>query len=215
MCMRIPIIAFLTLAAPAGGELAARAIDPSAAPTQAQLREGTAEVDRRDVCPTRAQTEDEVSLTSGTILKNGQDARSTRDELFCGTGILPVHKKLIENGATSQVSPTVRDLPASDELADSKELRVAQLSPRESPSYRFRLHHNNKIESTVNTQPLSFSTPSKQSTLNSQQSLVISHQSLVIRHPSLVISQQSTFNSQQSTVNSQQSTIIPVQPELI
>ncbi|MEG4288960.1 BamA/TamA family outer membrane protein, partial [Microcoleus sp. C2C3] len=126
---------------------------------------------------------------SGTILKNGQDARSTRDELFCGTGILPVHKKLIENGATSQVSPTVRDLPASDELAASKEVGAAQLSPGESPSYRFRWHHNNKIESTV----------------NSQQSLVISHQSLVISHQSLVI-------SHQSTVNSQQSTIIPVQP---
>ena len=195
MYMRIPIIALLTLAAPAGGELAARAMDPRSAPTQAELREGTAEIDRRDACPTRAQTEDEVSLTSGTILKNGQEfhkmPRSTRDELFCGTGILPVHKKLIENGATSQVSPTVRDLPASDELAASKEVRAAQLSPRESPSYRFRLHHNNKIESTVNTQPLSFSTP--QSTV-SQQSLVISHQ---------------------STVNSQQSTIIPVQPELI
>ena len=173
MCMRIPIIAFLTLAAPAGGELAARAIDPSAAPTQAELREGTAEIDRRDACPTRAQTEDEVSLTSGTILKNGQDARSTTDELFCGTGILSVHKKLIENGATSQVSPTVRDLPASDELAASKEVGAAQLSPRESPSYRFRLHHNNKIESTVNTQPLSFSTPSQQSTVNSQQSTII------------------------------------------
>ena len=189
MCMRIPIIAFLTLAALAGAELAARAIDPSAAPTEAD-REGTAEIDRRDACPTRAQMEDEVSLTSGTILKNGQDARSTRDELFCGTGILPVDKKLIENGATSQVSPTVRDLPASDELAASKEVRAAQLSPRESSSYRFRLHDNNKIESTV----------------NSQQSSVISHQSSVISH-------QSSVNSQQSTVNNQQSTIIPVQPE--
>jgi outer membrane protein insertion porin family len=204
MCMRIPIIAFLTLAAPAGGELAARAIDPSAAPTQAELREGTAEIDRRDACPTRAQTEDEVSLTSGTILKNGEDARSTTDELFCGTGILSVDKKLIENGATSQVSPTVRDLPASDKLAASKEVRAAQLSPRESPSYRFRLHHNNKIESTVNTQPLSFSTPSQQSTLNSQQSTRVNTQPLSFSTP-----------SQQSTLNSQQSTIIPVQPELI
>jgi 5-amino-6-(5-phosphoribosylamino)uracil reductase len=35
-------------------------------------------------------------------LKNGQDARSTKDEFSCGTGILPVHKRLIENGATSQ-----------------------------------------------------------------------------------------------------------------
>ena len=201
MSMRIPIIALLTLVAPAGGELAARAMDASAAPAEAPFREGTAEIDSRDACPTRAQREDEVSLTSGTILKKGQDARSTRDELFCGTGILPVHKKLIENGATSQVSPVVRDLSASDELAASKEVRAAQLSPRESPSYRFRLPHNNKIESTVNTQPLSFFTPS-------QQSLVISHQSLVISHQSLVISHQSTLNTQHST-------IIPVQPELI
>jgi hypothetical protein len=36
--------------------------------------------------------------------------------------------------------------------------------------HRFRLHHNNKIESTVNTQPLSFST--RPSTVNSQQSTV-------------------------------------------
>jgi outer membrane protein insertion porin family len=203
--MRIPIIALLTLAAPAGGELAAQAIDPTFAPTQALLREGTTEIDRRDACPTRAQTQDEVNLTSGTILKNGQDARSTRDELFCGTGILPVHKKLIENSAASQVSPTVRDLPASDELAASKEVRAAQLSPRESPSYRFRLHHNNKIESTiVNTQPLSFSTPSQQSTLNSQHSTTVNTQPLSFSTP-----------SQQSTLNSQQSTIIPVQRELI
>ena len=194
--MGIPIIALLTLAVPAGGEGAARAIDPAFAPTQAELREGTASIDRPDACPTRTQTEDQVSLTSGTILKNGQDARSTIDELFCGTAILAVDKKLIENGATSQVSPTVRNLPASDELAASKEVRAAQLSPRESPSYRFRLHQNNKIESTLNTQPLSFSTPSQHSTLNTQP--------LSFSTP-----------SQHSTLNTQHSTIIPVQPELI
>ena len=182
MSMRIPIIALLTLAA-AGGELAAWAMDPTFAPTQGLLRDGITEIDRRDTCPTRAQTEDEVSLTSGTILKNGQDARSTRDELFCGTGILPVDKKLIENGATSQVSPTVRDLPASDELAASKEVGAAQLSLSESPSYRFRLHHNHKIESTVNTQPLSFYT--RPSTVNSQQSTVNSQQSRTVQ-PELI-----------------------------
>ncbi|MEG4573978.1 BamA/TamA family outer membrane protein [Microcoleus sp. N3A4] len=236
--MRIPIIAFLTLAAVAGGELAARAIDPSAAPTEAEFREGTAEIDRRDACPTRAQREeDEVSLTSGTILKNGQDARPTRDELFCGTGILPVHKgqdarsttdelfcgtgilpvhkgqdarptrdelfcgtgkmpvhkKLIENGATSQVSPTLQDLPASDELAVAVEVPAAQLSPRESPSYRFRLHQNNKIESTVNTQPFSFSTPP--STVNSQQSTVNNHLTVQPELISLKSSHQKDFTS--------------------
>ena len=34
------------------------------------------------------------------------------------------------------------------------------------------MHHNNKIESTVNTQPLSFSTLLLQSTVNSQQSTI-------------------------------------------
>jgi hypothetical protein len=34
---------------------------------------------------------------------NRQDACSTRKFTLCGTGILPVHKKLIENGATSQL----------------------------------------------------------------------------------------------------------------
>ncbi|MEG4305742.1 BamA/TamA family outer membrane protein [Microcoleus sp. D3_18a_C4] len=43
-----------------------------------------------------------ASLKNGVpSVNNGQDARSTRDELFCGTGILPVHQKLIENGAAS------------------------------------------------------------------------------------------------------------------
>ncbi|MGB7894908.1 MAG: hypothetical protein WCF82_23820, partial [Microcoleus sp.] len=46
MSMRISIIAFLTLAALGGGELAARAIDPSAAPAEAEFREGTAEAQR-------------------------------------------------------------------------------------------------------------------------------------------------------------------------
>ncbi|MEG4307317.1 hypothetical protein QUB16_32120 [Microcoleus sp. D3_18a_C4] len=31
-------------------------------------------------------------LTSCTILKNGQDARSTKTQFYCETGILPVPK---------------------------------------------------------------------------------------------------------------------------
>ena len=42
-----------------------------------------------------------LELKSCTIVKNGQDAHSTRDEFSCGTGILPVPKQVIENGATS------------------------------------------------------------------------------------------------------------------
>ncbi|MEG4241920.1 BamA/TamA family outer membrane protein [Microcoleus sp. MON2_D6] len=158
--MRIPIIAFLTLAGLAGGELAAGAIDPSAAPTEAQFREGTAEIDRRDACPTRAQREeDEVSLTSGTILQNGQDARSTRDELFCGTGILPVHQKLIENGAASVKNGAASVQNGQDARSTRDELfggtgmlaevRGAQLSPRESPS--LKSNHNKDFTSLLKT----------------------------------------------------------------
>ncbi|PHX53202.1 threonine-phosphate decarboxylase [Tychonema bourrellyi FEM_GT703] len=42
-----------------------------------------------------------LDLQSCTIVKNGQDAHSTRDKFSCGTGILPVPKQVIENGATS------------------------------------------------------------------------------------------------------------------
>ncbi len=48
-----------------------------------------------------------VKLTSCTILKNGQDARSTKDKFSCGTGILPVHKSLIENGAKYKLKQKV------------------------------------------------------------------------------------------------------------
>ncbi len=44
-----------------------------------------------------------LDLQSCTIVKNGQDAHSTRDEFSCGTGILPVPKQVIEHGATSQL----------------------------------------------------------------------------------------------------------------
>ncbi|HSF74792.1 MAG TPA: hypothetical protein VLA84_13425 [Microcoleus sp.] len=37
-----------------------------------------------------------------TIVKNGQDARSTKNEFSYGTGILPIPKQVIENGAISQ-----------------------------------------------------------------------------------------------------------------
>ncbi|MEP6490498.1 BamA/TamA family outer membrane protein [Microcoleus vaginatus GB2-A3] len=200
MSMRIPIIAFLTWAALAGGELAARAIDPSAAPTEAEFREGTAEAQRAQ------REEDEVigdNLTSNRpslllvaksrspLTKGGHGDTAptkggTRNMLKVplikgdlGGSRLDDKRHLLSvpvlnSHQSDEVNPTVRDLPASDELAASAgEVRAAQLSPRESPSYRFRLHQNNKIESTVNTQPLSFSTPP--STVNSQQSTVNNH----------------------------------------
>ena len=49
-------------------------------------------------------------------LKNGQDARSTTDEFSCGTGILPVHKRLIENGATSQFDRIIYAKTAGGEI---------------------------------------------------------------------------------------------------
>ena len=49
-------------------------------------------------------TIDELSCGTGIlpVLSNRQDACSTIDEFSCGTGILPVPKQVIENGATSQ-----------------------------------------------------------------------------------------------------------------
>ncbi|MEG3919081.1 MULTISPECIES: DALR anticodon-binding domain-containing protein [unclassified Microcoleus] len=40
-----------------------------------------------------------LNLIGDTILKNGQDAHSTRDEFSCGTGKMPLAKQVIENGA--------------------------------------------------------------------------------------------------------------------
>jgi hypothetical protein len=37
-----------------------------------------------------------VNLTPCTILKNGQDARSTKNDFSCGVGILPARKRLIK-----------------------------------------------------------------------------------------------------------------------
>ncbi|MEG4456234.1 BamA/TamA family outer membrane protein [Microcoleus sp. N9_A1] len=197
--MRIPIIAFLTLAQVAGGELAARAIDPSAAPTEAEFREGTAEAQRAQ------REEDEVigdnltlnrpsllfvaksrsPLTKGGHGDTAPTKGGTRNMLKVplvkgdlGGSRLDDKRNLLSvpvlnSHQSDEVNPTVPNWPAFDELAASGEVRAAQLSPRESPSYRFRLHHNNKIESTVNTQPLSFSTPA--STVNSQQSTVNNH----------------------------------------
>ncbi|WP_333377916.1 BamA/TamA family outer membrane protein [Microcoleus sp. N9_B4] len=190
--MRIPIIAFLTLAALAGGELAARAIDPSAAPTEAEFREGTAEAQRAQ------REEDEVigdhltlnrpsllfvakSRSPLTPLNKGGTRNMLKVPLLKGDlGGSRLDDKghllsvpVLNSHQSDEVNPTVRDLSASDELAASPEVRAAQLSPRESPSYPLRLHPNNPIESTVNTQPLSFSTPP--STVNSQQSTVNNH----------------------------------------
>ncbi|MEG4881582.1 hypothetical protein QUB75_12410 [Microcoleus sp. K1-B6] len=57
-----------------------------------------------------------MDLTSCTILKNRQDACSTKSAFSCGTGILPVHKQLIENGATSQVNRSQRAASIGFEL---------------------------------------------------------------------------------------------------
>ncbi|MEG4227994.1 amino acid adenylation domain-containing protein [Microcoleus sp. N9_B2] len=53
-----------------------------------------------------ANSQSRLKLISCTIVKNGQDARSTKNEFSCGTGILPVPKKVIENGARCELKPT-------------------------------------------------------------------------------------------------------------
>jgi hypothetical protein len=42
------------------------------------------------------------SISERTIVSNRQDACSTRKFTLCGTGKMPVHNRLIENGATSR-----------------------------------------------------------------------------------------------------------------
>ncbi|MEG3969112.1 hypothetical protein QUA00_16035 [Microcoleus sp. T2B6] len=49
----------------------------------------------------------QLQLTSCTIVKNGQDARSTKNEFSCGTGILPVPRQVIENGARCELQRTL------------------------------------------------------------------------------------------------------------
>lgn len=43
-------------------------------------------------------------------VSNRQDAYSTKSELFCVTGILPVHKRLVENGAISEFNETFHSM---------------------------------------------------------------------------------------------------------
>ncbi|MEG4114216.1 MULTISPECIES: BamA/TamA family outer membrane protein [unclassified Microcoleus] len=166
--MRISIIAFLTLAALAGGELAARAIDPSAAPTEAEFREGTAEAQRAQ------REEDEVigdNLTSNrpsllfvaksrsplTALNKGGTRNMLKVPFIKGDlgGSRLDDKRhllsvpVLNSNQSDEVNPTVRDLPASDELAASPEVRAAQLSPRESPS--LKSSHNKDFTSLLKT----------------------------------------------------------------
>jgi hypothetical protein len=42
-------------------------------------------------------------VEQASCVSNRQDACSTKDKFSCGTGILPVPKRLIENGAIFQV----------------------------------------------------------------------------------------------------------------
>ena len=53
-----------------------------------------------------ANSKSRLKLTSCTNVSNRQDACSTKSEFYCGTGILPVHKRLVENGARYQLKPT-------------------------------------------------------------------------------------------------------------
>ncbi|MEG4146882.1 threonine-phosphate decarboxylase [Microcoleus sp. Pol12B5] len=74
-----------------------------------------------------------LDLKSCTIVKNGQDAHSTRDE-FCGTGMMPVPKQLIENGATSELDLRSLDVGAGSRLV-TDDLSVSNRS-LVSPSFR-------------------------------------------------------------------------------
>ncbi|MEG3881244.1 BamA/TamA family outer membrane protein [Microcoleus sp. herbarium7] len=157
--MRIPIIAFLALAQVAGGELAARAIDRTLAPTEALLREGTAEAQRAQ------REEDEVigdNLTSNQhSLLFVAESRSpltplnqggTRDILKVplikgdlGGSRLDNQRHLLSvpvlnSHQSEEVSPTAGDLPKSDEHSVAVEVGGAQRSGREAPSVKSDRH---------------------------------------------------------------------------
>ena len=77
----------------------------------------TGQDSRETALPSPYPTKDsKFDRTSGTILKNGQNAPSTRDEFSCGTGILPVYKRLIENGATSKFDRIIYAKTAGGEI---------------------------------------------------------------------------------------------------
>ncbi|MEG4586621.1 dihydrofolate reductase family protein [Microcoleus sp. MOSTC5] len=77
----------------------------------------TGQDSRETPLPSPYPTKDsKFDRTSGTILKNEQDARSTRDEFSRFTGILPVRKRLIENGATFQFDRIIYAKTAGGEI---------------------------------------------------------------------------------------------------
>mgnify|MGYP000580131267 CR=1 FL=1 len=152
--MRIPIIAFLTLAAVAGGELAARAIDRAIV-----KGEGTAEA------LLAQREEDEVigdKLTSNPpSLLFAAESRSpltplnkggTRDILKVplikgdlGGSRLDYKRHLLSvpvlnSHQSDEVSLTVEDLPKSDELAVAVEVGAEQRSSREALSLKSDRH---------------------------------------------------------------------------
>jgi Domain of unknown function (DUF4347) len=52
------------------------------------------------------QSESRLKLTSCTNVSNGLEARSTKNQFDCGVGVPPARKRLVENGARSQLKPT-------------------------------------------------------------------------------------------------------------
>ncbi|MEG4441762.1 BamA/TamA family outer membrane protein [Microcoleus sp. AT9_B5] len=154
MSMRIPIIAFLTLAGLAGGELAAQALNPSAAPTQVQFREEAAEIDLPDACSAEIDGPDARSVRQGLKpLPQSESPLKRTEELISplqrtsaisqGLESLAVCRRLLTpmDAGLVGLNPTVQDLPASDELAASAELR--------SPS--LKSSHNKDFTSVLKT----------------------------------------------------------------
>ena len=118
MFMRIPIIAFLTLAAVAGGELAARAIDPTVARTEAQLRDGTAEAQRE---------EDEVSLTVGDLPKSDELAVAVEVGAAQLSGREALSLKSDRHKDFTSVLPTPAARPADLEVSQPANSNARQL----------------------------------------------------------------------------------------
>jgi outer membrane protein insertion porin family len=122
MFMRIPIIAFLTLAAVAGGDLAARAIDPTVAPAEVEVREGTAEAQRAqreedEVIPILRDlpTSDEIAVAPEV---RSPSVKSDRHKDF--TSVLPTPGTIATKPETEPVNRKAQQLDGTLPISQAR-----------------------------------------------------------------------------------------------
>ena len=149
--MRIPIIAFLTLAAVAGGELAARAIDRAIVKGEGTAEALLAQREEDEVIGDKL-TSNPPSLLFAAESRSPLNKGGTRDILKVplikgdlGGSRLDYKRHLLSvpvlnSHQSDEVSLTVGDLPKSDELAVAVEVGAEQRSSREALSLKSDRH---------------------------------------------------------------------------